>query len=118
MVESGLLHRFAKAASLERGSEGSNPSPSAKVIMKCDYGATYEGKYIWIRNIGRQPGAKTARFEVWSKSPCRIGMIKWYPAWRCYSYFPDPNTLYEKVCLREIADFCEEVTRQQKIKII
>ena len=39
-----------------------------------------------------------------------LGLVKWWGAWRCYCFFPAAETLYEKVCLREIADFCEQAT--------
>jgi hypothetical protein len=42
-----------------------------------------------------------------------LGEVKWYGRWRCYAYFPVNDTLYEKTCLRDIANFCEKKTRDQ-----
>jgi len=36
-----------------------------------------------------------------------LGAIKWYAPWRRYVFFPDPGTLYDVSCLREIAAFIE-----------
>ena len=44
----------------------------------------------------------------------QIGWVGWYAAWRKYCYFAKPETVYEHVCLREIADFCERKTREHK----
>ena len=43
-----------------------------------------------------------------------IGWVGWYSAWRKYGYFAQPATVYEQICLREIADFCERKTREHK----
>lgn len=55
---------------------------------------------------------KTTVWEVMNKERTAIlGVIKWYGAWRRYSFFPHQNTIFEKTCLRDIADFCEEETQ-------
>ena len=43
-----------------------------------------------------------------------LGAIKWYAPWRKYSFFPQPHTVFEKDCLREIADFCEKEMKEKK----
>ena len=40
-----------------------------------------------------------------------LGEIRWYGQWRRYAFFPNAHTLFEEVCLRQIADFCENETR-------
>lgn len=40
-----------------------------------------------------------------------LGVIKFFPRWRKYSFWPNANTLYEADCLRDIADFCEGQTK-------
>jgi hypothetical protein len=34
--------------------------------------------------------------------------------WRAYAYYPRTSTLYEKDCLRDIAQFCETETANQQ----
>lgn len=43
-----------------------------------------------------------------------IGSVQWYGRWRKYAFFPNFLTVFEEVCLREIASFCEEATRAHK----
>ena len=45
-----------------------------------------------------------------------LGSIRWHGPWRCYSYFPDRDRIIilEKKCLRDIADFCEQQTLEQR----
>lgn len=43
-----------------------------------------------------------------------IGHIKWFGKFRSYSFFPLPDTVYEKVCLRDIANFCEKLMLDRK----
>lgn len=45
-----------------------------------------------------------------------LGVVKWFGRWRCYAYFPYPETVYEKDCLREIALWCEERTKEHMAK--
>jgi len=61
---------------------------------------------------------KTKLFVVNTKGayPIRLGIIRWWPAWRKYAFWPGTNTLFEEVCLREIADFCEQTTKEHKQK--
>lgn len=36
-----------------------------------------------------------------------LGDIRWFGRWRQYAFFPLDNLVFEKTCLRSIADFCE-----------
>jgi hypothetical protein len=45
----------------------------------------------------------------------RIGEIKWFGPWRCYAFFPSDKTVFEKKCLRNIANFCEIETLDHKL---
>jgi hypothetical protein len=62
------------------------------------------------------PGRKTKRFELYAKegTGALLGCVRWYGAWRCYSFFPEPSTLFERTCLREIADFLEDLTKAHR----
>jgi hypothetical protein len=68
-----------------------------------------------IKFIEAQPKPKTKVWWVVSKygdSP--LGTIAWFSRWRKYSFFPKADTVYEWVCLREIADFCMKQTKEHK----
>ena len=43
-----------------------------------------------------------------------LGFVSWFGRWRCYAFFPNPGTAFEKVCLREIAGFCERKTEDHR----
>jgi len=43
-----------------------------------------------------------------------LGDIKWYGAWWCYVFEPDGQTIYEKKCLRDIAQFLDDLTAEWK----
>jgi hypothetical protein len=40
-----------------------------------------------------------------------LGHVAWYGPWRKYAYFPDEVVL-EETCMREIADFAVERTKE------
>jgi len=54
---------------------------------------------------------KTKAFRVLTKEGAPLGYIRFFPRWRKFSFYPDPYTLYETDCLRDIANFCEAETR-------
>ncbi len=71
-----------------------------------------EGTHIIFRFAEQKP--KTGVWLVSSKYGGDIGVIKWFPRWRKYSFFPDDKTIYEEVCMREISGFIEELTKEHK----
>lgn len=56
--------------------------------------------------------------KIWSVMPIAenlvLGRVSWYAPWRRYCFFPIDGSLYDPSCLREIADFCEIETLNQK----
>ena len=44
-----------------------------------------------------------------------LGTVQWFGRWRCNGFFPQPNTIYAKKCLRDIADFCDDHTRDHRV---
>lgn len=77
----------------------------------------YSGKYIDFNEEPKQEDRKTAIWFVVSQLEQKIlGQIRWYGAWRKYCFFVYPNTVYEQICLRDIADFCENRTKEYKSK--
>jgi len=37
----------------------------------------------------------------------KLGTVKWFGRWRQYAFFPEPGTIWNRDCLREVADFIE-----------
>lgn len=63
-----------------------------------------EYEYIHFVEVERKP--KTSVFELRnSRSGDRLGVVKWYPAWRQYCYFPDRTQILSAGCLADIQDF-------------
>ena len=47
-----------------------------------------------------------------------LGQIGWYRSWRRYSFSPSQSNLVilEWECMRKIADFCEQATKDRKLE--
>jgi hypothetical protein len=88
-----------------------------------------EPKYIEFRWSGYSKSGTTETWKIVPKdlpkdSEVVIGIIKWDGPWRCYSCFiypwmfanKDDYFKYEKVCMRDIANFCEKATKLQREK--
>lgn len=79
-------------------------------------------EWLEFREIKNKPKAKTKIFKVWSKcSNCSLGIIKWYPQWRHYCYFPnddgyDFEYVYSDRCLVEISKFITTLNTNHKNK--
>lgn len=72
----------------------------------------------WI-SFNEQPNAgKTKIFVVYPKNaPTMIlGHIKWYGPWRCYGFYPAPNCVFEKTCLKDITKQIEKLMLDRKLE--
>ena len=73
------------------------------------------GKWIYARECEQPPERKTKRWAIAADDgEIGLGEVKWLGRWRCYGYFPLNETVYEKQCLRDIADFCEKKTKEKR----
>ena len=68
------------------------------------------GTHIIFEELTPNPATKRWAVMPKDRSP-QIGVVSWYGPWRKYCYTPMANTVYEQVCLREIAGFCENQTQ-------
>ena len=72
--------------------------------------------YIRMVLVPVPPKMKT---KVWLVEALRdgavLGQVKWFGRWRKYAFYPI-DAIFEQVCLREIADFIEAVTREHRAK--
>lgn len=72
-------------------------------------------KWLIFNEIKSKP--KTKVFEVISKCTNDIiGIIKWYPAWRHYCFFPtiDFETVHSDRCLLSISQFITKLNEEHK----
>lgn len=82
----------------------------------------------WVTFAGPLPSesGKTLIWEVRQRDPKApdremrevpaLGHVGWYGRWRRYAFQPEPNTVYEPTCLRDIAAFCDWATAEHKAK--
>lgn len=76
-------------------------------------------KSKWLEFNPRLSGftGKTFQFEVWTEGKTYfLGEIKWFGAWRRYTFFPVDRTVFEWECQRTIADVCEKMTKDHNKK--
>lgn len=73
-------------------------------------------KWVNIELVGTSPTGKTNVWAVTGKGGPNngIGYIKWHGAWRKYVYYSD-EAFYDWDCLRYIAEFCENVTKDRSL---
>lgn len=74
-----------------------------------------EDKWLYFELTENKP--KTKVFQVMSKcSEIRLGIIKWFPKWRHYCFFPtmEEETVYSDRCLLSISEFITELNKEHK----
>jgi hypothetical protein len=73
------------------------------------------GTWITFRVAGRSDSGRTAVWRILPKGEQGgIGDVRWYAPWRRYCLMPFGNTVFEEKCLREIATFCEDRTKEHR----
>lgn len=69
----------------------------------------------WINFIKQESTGKTEIHNVFSKEGnLELGTIKWYSAWRCYTFQPKPETIFETDCLQDITDKIKSLMEDRK----
>lgn len=76
-------------------------------------------KFIQIVDVSDAfPKKKTQTFQVRNMEyDVDLGWIKWHSGWRCYSFFPNPDTFYEVVCLENITEFLDKLKSERKEQV-
>lgn len=72
----------------------------------------HQGTYVSFWRTGQSPSGKTIIWKV--GNDVLLGQIKWFAAWRRYCFYPEPETVFEQICLREIAEFIEARTKEHR----
>ena len=69
----------------------------------------------YIRFVEGPPKPRTKTWWVVTRDDdIHLGWVGWFGRWRKYAFYPKPDTVYEQVCLRDIALFCETQTSTHK----
>ncbi len=43
-----------------------------------------------------------------------LGVVKWHKYWRQYCFFPEPDTVFNVVCLEDLGHFINQISLVQK----
>ncbi len=82
--------------------------------MSIDFKHGEDVKGSYIRFV---PGPDKPKTKTWTVlAGNHLGVIHWWNAWRKYVFSPNSATLYDPVCLQEIAEFLEKATADHKAK--
>jgi hypothetical protein len=60
---------------------------------------------------------KTKIYEIVTKDDTKIlGYIKWFGAWRCYAFYPEPHTVFETTCMKDIVEALSQLNNEHKLQ--
>lgn len=74
---------------------------------------TWIGFELQPRPVGRKTDVWVVR-KTHSQPQVELGRVKWFSRWRQYAFFPADGTIFEPVCLRDIARYCEVETARHR----
>lgn len=76
-----------------------------------------EGEHMNFEDKGKvSKGSKTHKFAVTSRHDhSLLGYVRYFAQWRQYVFYP-LSCILNRDCLRELADFCVEVTTANREK--
>lgn len=66
--------------------------------------------FVKFENAGLSDSGKTQKWLATSVHGALLGTVSWYAQWRRYAFQPVAGTVFDAVCLREIATFVEGET--------
>jgi len=70
-------------------------------------------KYLIFKLVLQEE--KTPVWDVISKKHGdKLGAIQWYPEWQQYTFFPEPDTIWNPECLRDVCKFIRELMEDRK----
>lgn len=70
----------------------------------------------WIFFRLKKKGEKTDVYEVLTRDEkLKLGEVKWFGRWRKYSFFPEPETVFETACLGDIQNFLFELMEKRRL---
>jgi hypothetical protein len=71
--------------------------------------------YLKFEDRGATTSGKTRIWSVSnSVSGVLLGWVSWYPSFRKYSFRPEPGTVYDACCLKELGEFVDARTKEHK----
>jgi len=87
---------------------------SKKVNDKIQLEVNRANKWIEIRFLESKP--KTEVWGVYPKNSAElIGVIKWFPNWRHYCFFPEKDTVFSDGCQLAIGFFIMDLNKNKRI---
>ena len=75
-----------------------------------------ESEYIKICFKEATPSGKTAVYEVITVSSHWMGIIKWHPAWRRYTFHTVKDRIWDVACMDFISNFLIELMKDHNSK--
>lgn len=74
-------------------------------------------EYKWIYFSPLVFTGKTTVYNCYNKEyQSLLGQVKWYGGFRKYSFFPEPNIVFETQCLKDIASFLDKLMLERKLQ--
>lgn len=68
--------------------------------------------YEYLHFVKTEDKPKTSVWSCRTRTDVELGEVKWFTSWRQYCYFPLTQAVYSNGCLKDIADFLEQLNKK------
>lgn len=76
-----------------------------------------ETKWLRFELVRQIRPRKTSIWVVYAKEGgAELGRIEWYGAWRQYVFYPAASCLFNRTCLRDLAQFLDDAMAQRVVQ--
>jgi hypothetical protein len=65
-------------------------------------------KFITIKQVGKELFEGKPCYRIYNnKSDGQIGILSYYPPWKCFVFSSQPECVFNNSCLKDVLDFLE-----------
>ena len=68
-------------------------------------------QFVSFKRLKCKPGQKTSRWEIKSHDGIHLGIVRFYPQWRCYISEDAEHTVWSSECHMEVSKFLLKQTK-------
>lgn len=74
----------------------------------------YTTAYLRFHRQGSSPSGKTSILSIFSvMHGDKLGEIRWMGRWRQYAFYPEPDTIWNPACLKDVTDQINELMTER-----
>lgn len=118
MVERRALHPHQAVALTDASRWYSIQTTHMSLIINQNNEYEMTSTYIkFVLVVSKSGATKTVEVRSKRQDSIVLGVVKWFPTWRKYCFFPNQSTIYDEGCMRDIQSFLLLLNEQHRREV-